>query len=473
MSDSAASQIADYLVTGYWRDMGDTPGAFGVRTGDSLRVQLDFSRGADLQIVRLALAAWEGVSGLRFDLTGTAGAHDLRLTDAYRGAFATASQLPGGERVSATANVGRGWMDAYGTDTVSYYTQTWIHEIGHALGLGHAGPYNGAASWGDQRFALDSWQMSVMSYFSPLENPNVDAGESFVLSPMPADILAIHRLYGTPVATGDGADIYGYGGTAPGVHAAFTQLLESGRAGIGAMLTIHDTGGRDRIDLSRDSRDQVIDLTPGAFSDVLGQSGLLGIAHGTVIEDAAAGRGDDLLIGNAAPNRLAGGAGGDELRGRDGADRLDGGRGHDRLLGSDGTDRLLGGLGRDTLIGGRDADRLDGGGGRDVLMGRAGADVLIGGAGADRFVFRARDDHAGRQPVGIEDFGAGDDRLDLRTLGLDDMRPRGGPLGDGLLRAVTRGDDLQLIADLDGDGRADLRIILRGLDGLDADALIF
>jgi hypothetical protein len=30
----------------------------------------------------------------------------------------------------------------------SYSFQTYVHEIGHALGLGHGGPYNGSASYG-------------------------------------------------------------------------------------------------------------------------------------------------------------------------------------------------------------------------------------------------------------------------------------------------------------------------------------
>ena len=38
------------------------------------------------------------------------------------------------------ANDGKTGIDSYGY-------QTYIHEIGHALGLGHQGPYNGSASY--------------------------------------------------------------------------------------------------------------------------------------------------------------------------------------------------------------------------------------------------------------------------------------------------------------------------------------
>nr|WP_252733886.1 M10 family metallopeptidase [Paracoccus marinaquae] len=460
---ASASSIANYLTRGFYADRGYVAGPFDKRAGDTLKVFLDFSGGADRRIVKIALDAWTSITGLKFDLGGRAGSHDLRLTDSDRGAYSYSYHAADGERISAVVNVGRDWLNAYGNEVVGYYTQTWIHEIGHALGLGHAGPYNGRASWGDQKFALDSWQMSVMSYFAPYENPHVSASYGFVLTPMPSDILAIHQLYGKPANVGLGPDVYGFNGTAKGIYKLFGDMLDTGGYDLPALVTIYDPGGHDRLNLSRDGYNQRINLAPGAFSDVLGAVGTLGIAYGTVIEDVDAGRGNDVVTGNWVANRLTGGAGNDTLFGRLGNDRLLGGAGNDRLIGDPGNDLLIGGPGNDRLNGGAGADHLLGEIGADTLWGGAGGDRLRGGQGADVFIFR-RDELSPQSIVDqITDFTSGEDRLDLRHFDFDAVRFGGGRLTGGLVRVVDQDDDLHVVADLDGDGRADLRIVL--LDG--------
>jgi Ca2+-binding RTX toxin-like protein len=71
----------------------------------------------------------------------------------------------------------------------------------------------------------------------------------------------------------------------------------------------------------------------------------------TDVENIWGGRGNDVLRGSSASNRLAGGGGDDVLYGRGGRDTLLGGSGDDQLFARDG-DRI-----GDTLDGGDGTDR--------------------------------------------------------------------------------------------------------------------
>jgi Ca2+-binding RTX toxin-like protein len=115
------------------------------------------------------------------------------------------------------------------------------------------------------------------------------------------------------------------------------------------------------------------------------------------------------------------------------------------------------------FTGTRGDNRLVGGDGRDALVGGVGADLLRGKGGADRFVVeKARDSTPGASGRDtILDF-AGNDRIDLSDLPgrlrfLGDDRFDGDPKA---LRAVARKDSTLVQADLDGDRRADLAILL-------------
>ncbi len=81
---------------------------------------------------------------------------------------------------------------------------------------------------------------------------------------------------------------------------------------------LNDIAGHDRINAAALTGDAVLDLRPGGSGTIAGQS--LAIGPQTLIEEAVAGDGDDLLIGNQADNRLEGGRGDDELRGGAGFD---------------------------------------------------------------------------------------------------------------------------------------------------------
>lgn len=117
-----------------------------------------------------------------------------------------------------------------------------------------------------------------------------------------------------------------------------------------------------------------------------------------------------------------------------GAATIEGTAGEDRLEGGNGNDVIRGLNGHDRLDGGRGEDLLHGGAGTDILLGGAGDDLLVGGLGGDLFVFGR-----GGGTDTILDFDLATDRLLL----LDGIEVRSSS-----------------VADIDGDGVADLMLAL-------------
>jgi methionine-rich copper-binding protein CopC len=227
-----------------------------------------------------------------------------------------------------------------------YGFQTFIHEIGHALGLNHMGDYNGDGNWSPSSFQ-DSVVLSVMSYFGPRSAaPNYSAevmqadwvgSDGRIHSPqtpMVNDVLAIQAIYGTSTTTRSGDTVYGFNSTAGGP----TSQIYDFRANPFPVLTLFDSGGTDTLDLSGWASPSRVNLMPGAFSSGNDMTNNIAIAYSTTIENAIGGSGGDVLSGNAVANRLIGNGGNDELNGLDGDDVLDGGAGNDVLDGGAGTD---------------------------------------------------------------------------------------------------------------------------------------
>ncbi|MHA3916475.1 matrixin family metalloprotease [Halovulum sp. GXIMD14793] len=87
------------------------------------------------------------------EFTETTGSADITFDDNSSGAYSTSS-YSGNTIISSFVNVSTNWVATYGSKINSYSFQTYVHEIGHALGLGHQGNYNGSANYGtDETFA--------------------------------------------------------------------------------------------------------------------------------------------------------------------------------------------------------------------------------------------------------------------------------------------------------------------------------
>ena len=414
-------EIVHQLTDDYWESSDRLPRSFSVESGGTLNVDITALTTEGQQLARWALEAWTNVTGIDFRFVDSTHSRiHITFDDSEEGAFQRSTvDSTGRFIISSHVNVSTDWLADLGTTTDSYSFQTYLHEIGHALGLGHPGDYNNNATYGvDNEFLNDSWQATVMSYFDQYGNTDIDADYAYVVSPMIADIIAIQHLYGAPTDINSGNTVYGsnsnVGGYLGEIFALITgeqwdpDLFNGGRS---LTLTIYDTGGIDTLDLSAGTTNQVVDLNPGGISDVLGLTGNLSIAFGTVIENFVGGAGNDTVIGNVVANHMEGRDGDDQLWGGGGNDTLLGGEDNDRLIGEEGNDTLIGNAGDDTLWGGRDADTLWGGRGHDALAGGAGNDTLAGGEGNDWINGGAGTDRliggAGRDTLDYTGSGAG------------------------------------------------------------------
>lgn len=380
------------LTDGYWGAEGRRK--FDLGPDKMLTVNLSSLTEEGKYLAREALDTWATVSGITFRETTSQDA-DIMFQDHEADAWSY-STINNGIIIQSVINVSTNWLVKYGTDINSYSFTTYIHEIGHALGLGHPGDYNGDLGLHNvgKQYELDARLFTVMSYASE-ETDNPITAE-FALDVIPAtpmlfDIAAIWELYGEPPGGINPGDTVYTSRNVPD-----TDLYQQLGWFPTSAVTIVDTGGKDTLYL-------------GDSPDVLGFEELEGIVLGLgSVNDAPI----DFINETAAWNLI--------------------------FLGE--IKNIYGGGGDDILIGGP-AD--------NILVGESGDDALTGGAGADTFVFQPSDNPSYYTDTILDFNPEQGDRIDLSAY----RNISGVP--ENWIEQVP-GFSRSRVIDLDGDGYYDI-----------------
>ncbi len=352
----------------------------------------------------------EGFTNLKIS-AGSASSAEIRYAESSYSAYGGVNQTAYAYYPSNNSIGGDVWFgkvyDFNLARAGNYYFASILHETGHALGLKHA--QSAERGFPALKNSSDSLEYTVMTYNTFVgDNASGYKAEpaGYPQTMMMADIAALQYMYGANYSVNSGKTVYSWSPDSGNtwVNGRVAISPETNRI----FATIWDGGGRDTYDLRLFRTDLEIDLRAGHHS-VFSQSQLAnlnggpngGLARGNIfnallhegktaslIENAVGGRGDDVLLGNQAGNKL------------------------------------------------------NGGGGDDTFAGYAGNDIYRGGGGSDTFIFKRGWDHDV-----INDFQSGRDHVNLKSFDLasfGDLLDKAEQRGDAVFLLFGHGDYIKL-----------------------------
>jgi serralysin len=249
---------------------------------------------------------------------------------------------------------------------------TYLHEIGHTLGLKHPASYedHDALPFLPTEFATT--YCTIMAYPNP---PGVSWGEVSRLGEF--DVQAIQYLYGVSTFQSSGTGLE----TGENFTGTVFRNYFDARGGDDFLAL---GGGADHA-LGGSGNDVIYGNSGGdVICGNLGQDSIFG---GRGSDAIYGGKQADLIYGNNSADAIYGNLEDDKVYGGQGFDQIYGGQGSDQIYGNRGSDDLYGNKGDDVLRGDAGSDLLSGGDGDDTLFGGIETDFYFGGLGADVFVF--------------------------------------------------------------------------------------
>lgn len=275
MPDAVDPRVVDFLVDGYWQWDGEDPHHWGK---DVVTVNVSELTSEYRTWVQEAAAQVSAVADIGFQFISTVADITFHLRD---GSGDSSSSVHSGGIISS-AQV---WIDPPSV------RQDILHEFGHVLGLGHAGPYNGDGDVDTDVLPPADQDLTVMSY-NGVEDGALEEPMEF----QEADLAAFVRLYGAVDQTP----------TDPGEPPSPPPPPP-----------------------------------PEAYNYITGDNRNNSIAGTAAADYILAKGGNDYVTGWTGNDMLAGGAGNDDLRGGGGNDNIKAGLGVDVLTGGGGADRFV------------------------------------------------------------------------------------------------------------------------------------